>query len=85
MSRIYTASDDQVEHALSIAVEQGLVESDASRSSQLRALVLYAGDRLTEEKDRELRRAAYEELAKDEDRLTAIRDSVLAASEDGIL
>jgi hypothetical protein len=51
----------------------------------LRALDLYAGDRLTEEKDRELRRAAYEELAKDEDRLTAIRDSVLAASEDGIL
>ena len=85
MSRIYTPSDDQIEDALAVAVERGLIDATASRSAQLRALVLYAGDRLTEEQEREERRAAYEQLAEDEDRLDAIRASVLAAAEDGIL
>ncbi len=85
MSRIYTPSDDQIEHALAVAVERGLIDATASRSAQLRALVLYAGDRLTEEQEREERRAAYEQIAEDEDRLDAIRASVLAAAEDGIL
>jgi hypothetical protein len=85
MSRIYTASDDQIERALDAAVEQGLTDSTASRSARLRALALYAGDRLTEEHEREERRAAYKRLAEDEERLVAIRESVLVAAEDGIL
>lgn len=85
MPRIYTAHDERVEHALTIAVDQGLVAKEAPRSTQLRALVLYADERLTEQRERDERVVAYRELAKDEERLAAIEGSVLAAVEDGIL
>jgi len=84
-TRIYTALDDTLGRALDTAVDAGLVNEGASRSERLRALALYADRRLQDDREREEKLAAYRELAQDEERLAAIRGSVLAAVDDGIL
>lgn len=84
-TRIYTALDDTLAHALDTAVGAGLVEKGASRSERLRALALYAERRLHDDREREEKLAGYRELAQDEERVAAIRGSVLAAVDDGIL
>jgi len=84
-TRIYTALDDTLGRALDTAVDAGLVSEGASRAERLRALALYADRRLQDDREREEKLAAYRELAQDEERLAAIRGSVLAAVDDGIL
>lgn len=83
--RVYTALDAQVIEALDVAAESGLVEPGASRSERLRALAVYAKDRLREQRDLDERIAAYDEIAGDQERAAAIEASVLAAVEDGLL
>lgn len=84
-TRVYTQFDADLGRALETAVEAGLVAASASRSERLRALALYADQRLNDDREREEKLAAYRELAEDEERLAAIRGSVLAAVDDGIL
>ena len=83
--RIYTSLDSQVSEALELAGEIGLVEAGASRSERLHALTVYAKEQLLEERDMAERLAAYEEVARDEERGAIIRASNLAAVEDGLL
>ena len=85
MARIYTPVDNDLGRALETAVAAGLVEEGASPAKRLRALALYADRRLVEDREREEKLEAYRGLAEDEERLSAIRGSVLAAAEDGIL
>ena len=83
--RVYTLRDPDVDRALELASEVGLVPSEASLSQRLRALTLYAEERLTAEADLQRRIAAYDELAADQERSVAVEASVLAAVDDGIL
>lgn len=83
--RVYTSLDPQVSEALELAAEIGLVEARASRSERLHALTVYAKEHLLEERDMAERLAAYDEVARDEERSAIIRASNLSAVEDGLL
>jgi hypothetical protein len=84
-SRVYTPLDEVVREALSRAPKTHLVAPNASQARKLHALVSYANDHLRESEEREMKLAAYRELAEDTARSAAIRASVLAAAADGIL
>lgn len=83
--RIYTTHDESIDRALALATETGLVRANDSEAKKVRAMIEYAGERLAEKAEREERIAAYKILARDEDRSKAIRSSVLAAADHGIL
>lgn len=84
-ARVYTTLDDEMGRALRTANTAGLVSEHASRSERLRALALYADRRLTEEKEREGKLAAYRALAEDEERLSVIDAATRVAVEHGLL
>jgi hypothetical protein len=84
-ARVYTTRDRDLDAALDIAVAAGLTEPDASQPRRLHALAVYGARCLEREQERAEILASYEQLSADEERLQAIRGSVLAAAEDGIL
>lgn len=84
-SRVYAPLTPVVEEALEHAPEALDLDDDASAARRSAAWIEYGYRRWREDKDREARILAYQELAEDRERLDIIRRSSREAVAAGLL
>jgi hypothetical protein len=83
--RISTVVTPELEEAVDAAPEAQLVDRKAGEAERLRAWAVYGYRTWQAEKEREIKLAAYQELAADDERREAIRQSNLQAADAGLL
>ena len=83
--RISTVVTPELEEAVEAAPDAQLVDAKAGEAERLRAWAVYGYRIWQAEQEREIKLAAYQELAGDRERHEAIRQSNLQAAEAGLL